>query len=216
MASTKEMQARARAKKIAALKAESAKKMLEFKSVFKDHNYLTISIELNGAVNALHQWAAPPHSYQLVEGKSSVLRDISGGIKDTREILGNKLSDAEIRLLATATYVCQGAANGIMSYGPKGQAHMMIAEVLRRGTEGYEGVSKIEVSMTTMPSPMSMIGVAGDKFIPGFGEKDYIRLLDTDDNVIAEFTAANIKGNKSQEEMTEQSLNFMLKRAMNM
>ena len=209
-------QAKQRKLEIEALKADSAKKMLEFKSVFKDHNYLTISIELKGAVKALQQYAAPPVPYQLVEGKSNALRSIKDGIKDTREILGNKLSDAEVRLLATATYACQAVANGILSYGPKGQAHMMMSEVLRRGAEGYENVSKIDIVMNTMPSPMSMIGVAGDKFIPGFGTGDYIRLLDADDNVIVELTTDYIKGDRNPEEVTNTSLEFMMKRAMNM
>ena len=122
------------------------------------------------------------------------------------------MSNADI---AIATHAIQAIANGITHHKNKSQVFFLISEIIRRSfEENYTGVKKVEIKMATFPSPMSMMGLKGDNFIPAFTDTDYIRLLDADNNVIVDLTAEYVCGKEDHNQVTAKALELLIERAM--
>jgi hypothetical protein len=206
-------QAKIRAKEIERLKAEANSNMKKIEHLLKDKDYITVDIELTGASKGLLQWAAPCVPYQLDPANSSVLKNCSMAMKDTHNMLPH-LTIAESKLLSYTTQILQAIANGITHYKEQSKVFMLISEVLRRSYDGsYDNVKKVEIKMTTFPSPMSMMGLKGDKFIPAFTDNDYIRLLDADGNVIIDLSAQYVCGKEDYNKISAKALELMIQRS---
>jgi hypothetical protein len=222
MATTKEMQARARAKrhqaehdanrddKIQALK-EQAKKIKA--DLGANTNFIQYEVELTGASKGYHFWAAPAIDYRL-DSDSSSLKSIDIACKDLLQALPTT-PKTRAYMLAAVNYITQAIANGITNTKDKGPVFGIASEIMRRGIEPVcSDISRVEVRMSTMPSPMSVFGMPGDKFVPGFGEDDYIRVYNRAGDLVVNLTMLDIAGKHDPKEVSVEFMTKMLARAM--
>jgi hypothetical protein len=207
-------QAKQRKIEIAALKAQAKEDVKSFTDrVDPNLDLIRFEVEMTGASKGYHNWAAPRMAYRLDSG-SNALRSIREASVDTMQAIPTLTKDSAY-LLAAVNYIVQGMANGITQHKDKGAVFAIASEILRRGIEPVcSDIGRIEVHMTTVPSPMAIFGMKGDKFIPGFADEDYIRVYNRKNEIVLNWSHKEITSGLNAEDITNEMLAKLVSRAM--
>lgn len=180
-------QAKIRAKEIMEAKRNASK----IKDMVGKVGGASFQVEIDGPSQGIHAWAvASPQSLPIIT-KGKIHNDIMTMMGNT--VISKKASsNDEEYLLHALSYVGQGFANDIVKQLGKEIFGVMAGLLYHSMIKVNPRAVRLEVKLTSVPSPFTKFGSGADKFLVGYAPDSYVRLLDKDGQELYSFTAAKV------------------------
>ena len=171
---------------------EAKREAVKIKELVGDLGGASFQFEINGPSEGIHSWAIPNPQELPIINKGSIHNDIMsmlGNHPISKKVSGKN----EEYLLHAISYVGQGFANDAVKQLGK-ELFAIMGSVLYNSMIKFNPLAvRIEVKLTSVPSPFAQFGMAGaDKFLVGYAPDSYVRLFDKDGQEVYSFTAAKV------------------------